>query len=70
MPEFPRAAILQKLVEITFPLFPILAYVHKQNIRLIIFSGAANFLKPWECFWTGAISSVLATGFYTVLEDS
>jgi solute:Na+ symporter, SSS family len=44
----------------------ILAYV-LTKISLIIFSGALIFETMGVPFWTGAIITVLATGFYTVL---
>lgn len=44
----------------------ILAYVITK-ISLIIFSGALIFETMGVPFWTGAIITVLATGFYTVL---
>lgn len=44
----------------------ILAYV-LTKISLIIFSGALVFETMGIPFWTGAIITVLATGFYTVL---
>jgi SSS family solute:Na+ symporter len=44
----------------------ILAYV-LTKISLIIFSGALIFETMGIPFWTGAIITVLATGFYTVL---
>jgi solute:Na+ symporter, SSS family len=44
----------------------ILAYV-LTKISLIIFSGALIFETLGVPFWTGAIITVLATGFYTVL---
>ena len=44
----------------------ILAYV-LTKISLIIFAGALVFETMGVPFWTGAIVTVLATGFYTVL---
>ena len=44
----------------------ILAYV-LTKISLIIFAGALVFETMGVPFWTGAILTVLATGFYTVL---
>ncbi|MDH5381085.1 MAG: sodium/solute symporter [Cyclobacteriaceae bacterium] len=44
----------------------ILAYV-TTKISLIIFAGALVFETMGVPFWTGAIITVLATGFYTVL---
>lgn len=44
----------------------ILAYV-LTKISLIIFSGALIFETMGVPFWTGAIITVLSTGFYTVL---
>ena len=44
----------------------ILAYVITK-ISLIIFAGALVFETKGVPFWTGAIVTVLATGFYTVL---
>ena len=44
----------------------ILAYV-LTKISLIIFAGALVFETMGVPFWTGAIITVLATGFYTVL---
>ncbi len=44
----------------------IVAYV-LTKISLIIFSGALVFQTMGIPFWTGAIITVLATGFYTVL---
>ena len=44
----------------------ILAYIITK-ISLIIFAGALVFEVLGIPFWTGAIITVLATGFYTVL---
>jgi len=64
--NFFELAILPKLVEITFSVVSNSCLCHSQKITLII-SPRAEFLKPWECLWTGAIYIVFSNRIYTVL---
>ncbi len=65
MPEF-LAIRYSKACRNYLSIVSILAYV-LTKISLIIFAGALVFETMGIPFWTGAIITVLATGFYTVL---
>ncbi len=65
MPEF-LSMRYSKACRNYLSIVSILAYV-LTKISLIIFAGALVFETMGIPFWTGAIITVLATGFYTVL---